>query len=513
MRHRDGEDEHGVRSLALDQPVEVAPPARRDDLPDRLAREPVEGAVLGALLGAAQVPVALQPREPAAQRGVALALAVGRVRRGAPPRRLDRPAAIRRDDEVDPRLVQPLPELPPGRRAAVAEVEVDRGGDGEDPWSAHGRSVGTASAPSPGARPSTRRGRPDRGDRARDDRDVRPDRPVLDVGEVEAHEVVEVEARAAGDLPQARSSPAARASGRGASPRASRGRGAGAAAARRGSSRPRSTFASCGSSSSESRRSTRPTRVTRGSSRILKSAPEASFSVSSSGCCSAASATIVRNLSIPNSRSPTPTRRSTKRIGPRESSLIASGDDEPERRPEDDHDGRDDEVERAFRRPREPAQHRRAELEERHALAGHVLALVDEELGRRRGELHPDARAGGRAGRRRAPTARRSRPPPARARRDARARAAPRAARARRRGPTGPARARSADDVDPDPAPRGAQLALEVGERLALADEQQAPADSDEAHQLERDGVVGRAEAADRERARRRPPSGSARSS
>ena len=46
-----------------------------------------------------------------------------------------------------------------------------------------------------------------------------------------------------------------------------------AAAGRRGSSRPRSTLTSCGSSSSESRRRTRPTRVTRGSSRILKSAP------------------------------------------------------------------------------------------------------------------------------------------------------------------------------------------------------------------------------------------------
>ena len=61
-----------------------------------------------------------------------LALAVAGVRRSPPPRRLDRPAAVRRDDQVAAGLVQALPELPPRRRAAVAEVEVDRGRDRED---------------------------------------------------------------------------------------------------------------------------------------------------------------------------------------------------------------------------------------------------------------------------------------------------------------------------------------------------------------------------------------------
>src|ERR671939_350039 len=51
------------------------------------------------------------------------AYAVGGVRLRSPPGALDRPAAVRRDDQVDARLVHPLPELPPGRRAAVAEVE------------------------------------------------------------------------------------------------------------------------------------------------------------------------------------------------------------------------------------------------------------------------------------------------------------------------------------------------------------------------------------------------------
>src|SRR5262249_40589516 len=78
-----------------------------------------------------------EPGDRVAQTRERLALDVGRVRRCPPPGRLDRPPAVRRDDEVDPLLVQPLPELPPGRRAAVAEVEVDRGGDAEELRRAH----------------------------------------------------------------------------------------------------------------------------------------------------------------------------------------------------------------------------------------------------------------------------------------------------------------------------------------------------------------------------------------
>src|SRR4029453_11924274 len=122
----DREDEDGVGPLALDETVEMAAPPRRHHPPDRLPREPVERAVLGAVLGTPQVAIALQPGQAVAQSGVALAFTIGRVRRSAPPRRLDRTAAVRRDDEVDPGLVEPLPELPPRGRAAVAEVEVDR---------------------------------------------------------------------------------------------------------------------------------------------------------------------------------------------------------------------------------------------------------------------------------------------------------------------------------------------------------------------------------------------------
>jgi hypothetical protein len=65
VRHRHGEDEHGIRPFARHDPVEVAAPARRDDLPDRLPRQLVEGPVLGALLGATQVAIPLEAREPA----------------------------------------------------------------------------------------------------------------------------------------------------------------------------------------------------------------------------------------------------------------------------------------------------------------------------------------------------------------------------------------------------------------------------------------------------------------
>ena len=179
----------------LDEALEVPLPARRDPARDRLARELVERRLLGARLGAAEVAVALHAREHVADRLVRLALAVGRVRRGSPPGRLDRPAAIRRDDEVDAGLVHPLPELPPGRRAAVAEVEVDRG---------RGREDLRASA---SVRPSPR---DHRGDRLGDDRDVEPDRPVLEVREVEPDEVVERRAPSGRRSARARSSRAAR---------------------------------------------------------------------------------------------------------------------------------------------------------------------------------------------------------------------------------------------------------------------------------------------------------------
>src|SRR4029450_231313 len=85
VRHRDGEDDDGVRPPPLDKLLEVPLPARRDPAGDRLARELVEAGLLRMRLLTAQVVVALEAREDAAYRLVRLALPVGRVRGDAPP--------------------------------------------------------------------------------------------------------------------------------------------------------------------------------------------------------------------------------------------------------------------------------------------------------------------------------------------------------------------------------------------------------------------------------------------
>ncbi len=67
-----------------------------------------------------------------------------------------------------------------------------------------------------------------------------------------------------------------------------------------------------------------PTRVSRGSSRILNSAPLASLSSSRSAWRSSASVCIVRNFRHGNGRWPIPWRVERNRIGPREESRTAS---------------------------------------------------------------------------------------------------------------------------------------------------------------------------------------------
>ena len=131
VRHRHREDEHRVDvALALEDPLDVPLPARRDPAPHHFPDQPVGVARVGLLTP--EVPIALQARPRVARAREALALEVGGVRRGAPPRRLDRAAAVRRHDQVDADLVEAFPELPPRRRAAVPEVEIDRRGDRED---------------------------------------------------------------------------------------------------------------------------------------------------------------------------------------------------------------------------------------------------------------------------------------------------------------------------------------------------------------------------------------------
>ena len=97
-----------------------------------------------------------------------------------------------------------------------------------------------------------------------------------------------------------------------------------AAAGRPGSSRPRRTLKSCGSSSIEKRRRKWPTRVIRGSSRILNITPSSdSFIASSSALRCSASTYIERNLIRLKLLLPRPARGWRKKTGPRDSTLIA----------------------------------------------------------------------------------------------------------------------------------------------------------------------------------------------
>src|SRR5207302_6728545 len=100
--------------------------------------ERVGASLVRVLLGAAEVGVAVEPCGEVARGREGCAGAVHGVRFGAPPGRLDCAAAVRRDDQVDAGLAEALPELPPGRRAAVPVVEVDRGDEGEDLRGSHG---------------------------------------------------------------------------------------------------------------------------------------------------------------------------------------------------------------------------------------------------------------------------------------------------------------------------------------------------------------------------------------
>ena len=121
------------------------------------------------------------------------------------------------------------------------------------------------------------------GMRLREDRDVEPDRPVLEVVEVEPHEVVEARGRSGRRPATGRSSPAARGSACGATPRAGRSRAAAAAAGRRATSRRGARSAPAASRRASSGAGTGRRCVTRGSSLILNSGPVASFDVSSAG--------------------------------------------------------------------------------------------------------------------------------------------------------------------------------------------------------------------------------------
>src|SRR5206468_9732 len=68
VRHGDREDDHRIGLLVLDEALQMALPARSDPAGDGLARDLVEPRLLGARLRAAQVAIALHPREHVANR-------------------------------------------------------------------------------------------------------------------------------------------------------------------------------------------------------------------------------------------------------------------------------------------------------------------------------------------------------------------------------------------------------------------------------------------------------------
>ena len=243
--------------------------------------------------------------------------------------------------------------------------------------------------------------------------------------------------------------------------------------------------------------------MTRGSSRILNRGPDASFSSSSSSWSSAACADHRAELEHAELLLADPDPPVDVQHRPARLELDRRCDEEPERDPDDEEREGDDQVERALRRPLDPRQHRRPQLEQRHALARDVLALVDEQLGRGGGELdlHPvpvgelDDLEDGLLVEVRLGQHELVGPPVLEQHRQLLERRAER----RRPGRGG----EGADDLDTDPPARRTELPLEIGERVPLPDEQQTATHPRAAHQLERDRVVGRPQEPDRERARR----------
>jgi hypothetical protein len=131
MVERHGEDDDGVHiPLALQDLLQMAAPPRRHPALDDLPGSPLSSRLRRIVLGPAHVRVFLHARQHSLGSGEQLALAVARVWLGAPPGRLQPATTVGGQDQVDTGLVEALPDLPPSRRAAVAEVEIDRGDDG-----------------------------------------------------------------------------------------------------------------------------------------------------------------------------------------------------------------------------------------------------------------------------------------------------------------------------------------------------------------------------------------------
>ena len=134
---------------------------------------------------------------------------------------------------------------------------------------------------------------------------------------------------------------------------------------------PRSAFQNCGSSSRLVRRRKRPTRVMRGSSRILNIGPWASLRWRTWSLSWSASLTMVRNLWTLNSRPSRPTRGWLKITGPGLSRRMATAMISQQRRQHQQRNRRAEHVHAALEEPRPGAELGVAGRQ--HGDAGHVL--------------------------------------------------------------------------------------------------------------------------------------------
>ena len=234
-------------------------------------------------------PAVLGRARPSSMLGMSLARALDRRRRGidsghrarparpasprAPRRRTRGRAAVpRRARVVQPRLERAQNVLVRLRRARSAGSSRQISS-----WASASRRRAGSISPANGGRRlrwlESALAPEHRGQRLQQDREIEEDAPALQVEEVEAHQLVEVQLGAARHLPEAGDARAAPGSACGASPRGGRSRAAAAAAGRpstcRRAARSRAAAARRGCSGAGSRRP----RVTRGSRRILNSAP------------------------------------------------------------------------------------------------------------------------------------------------------------------------------------------------------------------------------------------------
>src|SRR5687767_11966940 len=232
----------------------------------------------------------------------------------------------------------------------------------------------------------------DRKGRLEEDRDVEPDRPVLDVVEVEPHEVVEREVRAARDLPQARDSRQHEIAL--AVPRLE----LVVVAQRQGSRADQAHLAGehVQYLGQLVERELPQEAADAGDARVLADLEESSrrLVVLFERHLLLGSALHHRpELEHPELATGDPDPPVAVEHGPARVELDGQRDQEPDRETDDDDDAADHEVEGALDEPVGPGEHGRPQLEQGRSLTRHVLASLNQELRRLGGEANLHTRA------------------------------------------------------------------------------------------------------------------------